>query len=785
MRLQHSLFAILLAWTACAPALAPLKERKDEPGAAAAYYSMKRQGAANPHERYAAARAQMARMASAPSVASVNSWTFLGPGNIGGRTRTLVIDPEDDKVMYAGGVSGGVWKTVDGGERWEPIGDVLTNLAVNAMAVDPRDRRLLYVGTGEGYFREEVRGTGLPLRGNGIYLTRDSGRSWQHLPSTAGEDFHWVNDLVVSVHDSNRIYAATRTGIWRSADAGQSWTRVLDPEIGSGCLDLAGRTDAPGDYLYASCGTFEQATVYRTTQAESDDPWTAVLREPHMGRTTLAIAPSRPSTIYALSASNEEGISNQGLLAVFRSDESGDPGTWSATVRNTDPVKLNSLLLTNPAPASYRDCGGSRDTVITMGWYCNVIAVDPQDPERVWAAGVDLFRSDDGGKNWGLASYWWTGRKTASYVHADQHGILFHPRYDGENNQTMFALTDGGVFRTDNARAGVATGQSATCQPSKSDVRFTSLNHNFGATQFYHGAVSPDGRTFIGGTQDNGTLRGRIEAGSDGWEEIWGGDGGYVVIDPGDPDIIFAESQWGSFVRSTDGGNSFGSARAGLEDDFLFITPLAVDPTRPSRLWTGGRRLWRWSTESRSWWPASTTVEGKISAIAVAPRQSDRVIAGTSTGAIYRTNRGTSADGATVWERVSPRQGWISWIAFDPVDANVVYATYAGFGGTHVWKSVDGGASWSPLDGELPDIPVHSIAVDPTRRDRLYLGTDLGVFVSLDGGRHWNVENTGFAPAVTETVLIVRGSIYAFTHGRGVWRAELPPSATRRRGVRR
>ena len=139
------------------------------------------------------------------------------------------------------------------------------------------------------------------------------------------------------------------------------------------------------------------------------------------------------------------------------------------------------------------------------------------------------------------------------------------------------------------------------------------------------------------------------------------------------------------------------------------------------------------------------------------------------------------------WQSSKPRDGWVSWIAFDPFDAAVVYATYAGFGGTHLWKSTDGGATWSPLGSDLPDIPVHSIAVDPARRERLYLGTDLGVFVSLDGGAHWRVENTGFAAVVTETVVIGQGArgpaVYAFTHGRGAWRAELSPR-DRRRAVR-
>ncbi len=166
----------------------------------------------------------------------------------------------------------------------------------------------------------------------------------------------------------------------------------------------------------------------------------------------------------------------------------------------------------------------------------------------------------------------------------------------------------------------------------------------------------------------------------------------------------------------------------------------------------------------------------------MAPGDSEQVLAGTTQGDVFRTAIGRTAGAETVWERSRPRAGWVSWLAFDPRDPDVVYATYARFGGRHVWKSEDGGVSWQPLDGSgdghLPNIPVHALVVDPGDSRRLYLGTDLGVFVSLDGGASWAVENTGFAAAVTESLAIApnpggRPWLFAFTHGRGAWRVEL------------
>jgi photosystem II stability/assembly factor-like uncharacterized protein len=824
--LLASLIVLIAACQAESPSIsqpvqptARSKMKFDAPDEAEALYRMKRMApeGMDPQRLYDAARRQMARMRRyatandrvlAPATSrlaeegvaaarQISGWEFLGPGNIGGRTRALLIDPRNADVIYAGGVSGGIWKTSNGGGFWKPIGDNLANLAVNSMAMHPEDSTTLYAGTGEGYFREELRGTALPLRGDGIFRTRNGGDTWEHLASTRNSDFHWVNDVVVSRRDPRRVYAATRTGVWRSSDEGETWRRILGVVVKGGCLDLEMRTDAAGDYLFASCGIYQQATVFRHRNAETDTGWEIVLNASGMSRTSLAIAPSNPSVVYALSASNNPGPQrrfDQGLLAVYRSDRNGDPGSWVAVNRNDDSVKLDTLLLTNPLSGG-PGCPGSFGSYVGMGWHCNVISVDPTNPDIVWAAGVDLFRSDDGGRTWGLASYWWAPTTTPSFVHADQHAIAFHPSYDGEGNQIVFVANDGGVFKTANARDAVAYGAENVCRADATNLRWESLNHNFGATQFYHGTPFPDGKRWAGGAQDNGTLLGTVEQGTDGWSMIWGGDGGHVAIDPTNPNVIYAESQGGNIVKSVDGGQTFGFALNGLSPQgFLFIAPFLIDPNRNTRLWTGSTQMYRTDDGAGLWSAASAPLPAQVSAIAVAPGNPDAVLAGTNNGSIARTDRATTATAETQWTVVRPRTGFVSSLAFDPSDANVAYATYAGFGGgAHVWRSDDGGATWVSLDGTgdgaLPDIPIHSLAIDPTRPERLFLGTDLGVFASIDGGAQWYVENSGFAAVVTETVTIGQGArgpaIYAFTHGRGAWRAELTEAPQRRRATRR
>ena len=793
MLLRSILVALvfLLACTAQPP------RRSDEPDRAAEYYAMRRAGSDDPIRDLARAREAMRGMrkiaTNATSTRPFDEWRFLGPGNIGGRTRVLVIQPDNPDVMYAGGVSGGIWKTANGGAAWKPIGDDLVNIAINSLVMHPNDPRILFAGTGEGYFREEVRGTGLPLRGNGIFVTADGGDTWTQLPSTANPEFHFVNDLVISAHDPSRIYAATRTGVWRSVNSGADWQHILETSAKGGCLELAWRGDTQNDYVFASCGTLDQATVYRTKHAETTPDWESVLSEPNQGRTSIAIAPSNPSIVYALAASNESGTKNQGVLGVYRSTSSGDAGSWQPRATNTSNDRIATLLLSNVYAGTRTTCigAGASNQHVPMGWYTNTIAVDPVDPQRVWIGSVDLFRSDDGGATWGVASYWWDnfGDPVPSWVHADQHAIVFHPQYDGVNNRTMYFANDGGLFRTSNPHATIGYGAGAACNSASSLISFQQINHNYGVTQFYHGAVFPDGRTFIGGTQDNGTIVGTIDDGIDHWWTVLGGDGAYVAVDPQDPNYVYAESQFGAFTRSTNGGRLFRGANTGLQSEqFLFVTPFALDPKVPNRIWIGGRRMLRTENRGNLWLPASPQLGGHVSAIAISPASSDHVLAGTTEGTIARTNTATTNAPSTPWMTTRLREGWVSSLTFDPVDANVVYATYAGFGGAHVWKSADGGTTWTSIDGNLPDMPVHSIAVDPTLRTRLFLGTDLGVFVSVDGGAQWSVENTGFANAVTEAVFIGPGdlgpAVYAFTHGRGAWRAELTITGPKRRSVR-
>lgn len=774
----------------------PERERYDKPAEAVSFYRKKRVPEGEneiPIERYFTARERMKTMPRYSTAerrylrnqAGTNraeqemlaNWTSLGPGNIGGRTRAMVIHPQEPNIIYAAGVSGGVWKSTDGGSTWAPISDLMANISVNSLAMDPKDSKVIYAGTGEGYF------AGDSVQGAGIFRTTDGGTVWTRLDSTANKtDFFYVNDLVVSPNDSKRLYAATGNGVWRSIDGGETWSRVLPQTVLLGCLDLAIRTDQTTDYIFASCGSLTKATIYRNTDAAGTGTWNAVHTETDMGRTSLAIAPSNQNVVYAMTSAYLFGSYQYALHAVFRSMSGGDPGSWTAQVRNSDANKLNTALLSSPRFALATDCGFALDDdFIGQGWYDNVIAVDPVDPNRVWVGGIDLFRSDDGGVNWGIASNAYV--EDIFSIHPDQHVILFHPQYNGTSNQVMYVANDGGIFRTDNARAGVLTGPKAACGTSGIGVKWTTLNNNYGVTQFYHGLPFPSGSSYFGGTQDNGTLLGSDAKGSNAWREINPGDGGYVAVDSANPSILYAEYTGISIRKSTDGGNTFGNSTFGIDDSGLFISPYVMDPSDPSRLWTGGAYLWRTTNGAAQWSVASdlTAGSGAVSSIAIAPTNAASALAGMEDGYILRTDSALLSGITTFWAASRPRSGYVSWVAFDPTNKDIAYATYSTFGGSHVWRSIDGGVNWTPIDGSgtgtLPDIPVHSIVVEPGNTAHLYIGTDMGVFVSADGGATWAIENTGFANVVTESLAlnVVGGvtQLFAFTHGRGAWRVNL------------
>jgi photosystem II stability/assembly factor-like uncharacterized protein len=662
----------------------------------------------------------------------------------------------------------------------------MLTLGITSIVIDPNDTSVLYAGTGEGIL------TGRPgIRGLGIFKSTDAGVTWNQLPGTVQGvpvgSFYYVNEVAISPNDSNRIYAATRYGVWRSVDAGTTWSPVLSnptylgtPATSNGstvgCTDIAIRSDLDPDVILACFGSFTDDGLFRSL--DGGDTWEFLGGGTAQGRMTVTIYPGDQDIMYLLMANNGSTAPTGQLINVYRSLDGGD--TWQPRVdldTLTGPWLLSNLILAT---------GCLEGGTYSQGWYDNIIRVDPTDPDTVWVGGVDIFRSDDGGATWGIPGYWifYTLDPPPPYqIHPDHHNIVFHPEYNGTTNQTMYVTNDGGIFRTNNARAATS---SEDC-PLPGDEPFPEIvwervNNNYGVTQFYHGDSGVVSDVFVGGAQDNGTNAVYSEGAPNDWDLIFGGDGGYVAIDHTNSDVMYVEYQFFPTIqKSIDGGQTFEEAFNGITDtDGLFITPFAMDPSDPDVLWTGGSRPWRTTNAASLWEVKGPNFSGPetISAIAISPADGNVVYLGFNNGYVVRTLNGLSVN--PTWEVFSNGLvgAWVSSVAVDPFDPETAYATYSNFGVPHIFRTTNGGQTWFAIDGidfeGVPDIPVHWLAVRPCDSLDLFAATELGVFRSTDGGQSWEPFNEGGAHVVVES-LDFRNErlLVAYTHGRGAFQVDL------------
>lgn len=694
---------------------------------------------------------------NAPAAAGINqrSWTSLGPGNVGGRVRSVVVHPTNPQTMWAGSVGGGIWKTTDGGASWRPLNDFMANLAVSTMAIDPTNPDVLYAGTGEDFLNLDQ------LSGAGIFKTTDGGTNWTQLPSTAGSNFRSINRLAISPTNNQVLLAATSNGIYRSTDGGGNWTFVdgnlgikqvaFNPNNGN----LAVASGSNGKLLYSTDGGVHWTPATGVSTSSDSNK-----------RVEIAYAPSNPNIVYA--SVNEgrratDGITYYGLI--YKSTDGGHSYTQA------------SQFL-------YGYFGNNRFGGDGQGWYDNAIWVSPTNSNTLIVGGIDLWRSTDGGatltkiSDWNCGGLEWSIRDNCggpTSAHADQHIIVSHPGYNGTTNRTVFFGNDGGVYKA----------QDATTVQQLSG--WQELNNNFGVTQFYGGAGNITSGKIVGGTQDNGDLNytGNPEA----WRLMGGGDGGFSAADPTNSNYFYGEYVRLQIRRSTDGGASTSSIHNGIGDaggNALFIAPFILDPNNPNTMLAGGRSLWR-STNVKASTPSWASIRGpiqdsegnplEISAISVAPGNSNIIFVGYVNGLVYKTTNGTST--SPTWTRVDSQAmpgRFTTRITVSPSNSNVVYATFGGFETDNVWRTADGGSTWTEITGSgqtgLPNAPVRSLVVHPNNPSWLYVGTEVGVFASENGGANWSVPTDGPANVSVDELFWMGTRLVAATHGRGMFEAD-------------
>jgi photosystem II stability/assembly factor-like uncharacterized protein len=688
------------------------------------------------------------------SLKKVNSisWSAVGPGNIGGRIRSIIINSSNSNQILIGSVSGGIWKTTNGGSSWTPKLDTQDPISIGSMVLVGSST--VYAGTGEGWWNTDA------VYGGGIYKSTDFGDTWSLLSSTIGANiWNFRNVLRMDVDPSGNVYAVTKAynvtggvgnyytngGLFRTTDGGTSWTKISQTTI----TNYYAGTDVIAVSSSVILFSTDSDGIYRTTN--SGTTWTKISSGlPSSGYNRIAMArdPNNSSIIYAVFSATSTGSPYYGLRGIFRSTNSG--ATWTAL---TNPPRL-------PSTSNSSYLGG-------QGWYDNIIAVDPFNSNNIYAGGVDMVKSTNGGSSWFQLTYWNTGYGNP-YVHADHHAIAFDPN----NSGVVYGGNDGGIYKSINGGS-----------------NWTAMNNGLEITQFYGGAVYPSGNIYYGGTQDNGHLK--FSSGTS-WTQVESGDGGYAAQSQVSSTTTYEEYVYLWMEKSTNGGTTWSNCYTGISDATngnycLFISPFSMDPENSSVLIAGSDNVWITSNSAGSWTSSSNTLSAgaKVSAVTVVNASANYLgFAGTTDGKIFKCTSLNPSSGTDTWTAITPsgnNSAWVRRIVVDLSNKNIIYACYSGFNnaniGKHIYRSTNQGTSWSDISTNLPDIPVHSLVIDPINSGTVYIGTETGVYQSTDTGVSWNTFTAGMPSYVPVDELVLQtgtNTLFAFTHGRGVWKTTSP-----------
>jgi photosystem II stability/assembly factor-like uncharacterized protein len=733
-----------------------------------------------------AAEKPAAAKASAPKPAAVTvdyndvfkglKFREIGPAVMGGRIDDFAVVESNPDIIYVGTASGGVFKTTNGGTTWEPVFDDQQNSTIGDVTVAPSDPSIVWVGTGEANNRQSS------SWGNGVYKSTDAGKSWKHM----GLDgtMH-IGRIVISPADPNTLYVAAEGNLWgpskdrgvyKSSDGGKTWSNVLFVNEDTGASDIAMEPESPGTLIAALYqrrrtvfgynGSGPGSGLYKTTDGgatwkklEKGLPWDPEAKKPvvaadkepegpeavtEIGRIGVNFYRRNGNVVYALIEHAHGGI--------FRSDDQGE--TWT---RASD---------TNP-----------------RGIYYSQVVIDPNNDQRVWVHGAQMYYSEDGGKTFKT--------NLVQKIHGDYHAMWIDPR----DSNHMITGSDGGVYS------------------SRDRGKSWDYINNIAIGQFYEIGLDMQKPYHIcGGLQDNNVWCGpsatfdtRGIANSD-WFTVGGGDGFYAQIDPTDPNTVYAESQDGNLLRRNLKTHESRSIRPPANEGerlrFQWNSPIVVSSFDSKTIYYGGNYLFKSNNRGDSWtrlgndltnnqdreklpimgrvpdkytlsrhdgvenWPAITT-------ITESPLNRDLLYAGTDDGNLQVTR-----DGGKTWKQISPKKGiYVTRIVASRFNEGTAYLTLDGHRSNdfnvYVFVTGDYGETWKPIRNGIADDAgtVHVIREHFRNPKLLFLGTERGLFLSYDQGGHWSRLKLNLPTVPVDDIAIHPrdNDLVLGTHGRSIW----------------
>lgn len=717
----------------------------------------------------------------------------IGPTRQGGRYVDFAVDENNPRVFYAATATGGLWKTVNNGITFTPVFDDQPDFALGAVALAPSRPDVVYVGTGEA---NNSRST---YDGSGVYKSVDGGQKWTKagLPNAGRIGrivVHPKNPDIVLVAASGRLYSENPDrGVYRSTDGGANWTRTLNHQVDGrpiGAIDIAMDPSNPS-VLYASTydkvrrpWTFGEggpgSAIFKST--DGGGTWrqlTAGLPTGMIGRIGLSIARSAPKTVYAVvenanardpkvSAEERrkrlaEGFGDGSIGdELYRSDDAG--ATW----RKVAPPE--------PDPAAAGQGRGGRGGWAggTPPYYYGQIRVDPNDKEHVYLLSVGVTHTTDGGKTWS-SPFGFGG---------DNHAMWINP---ADSSHLVLGHDHGMGVSFD-------AGRSWLSPDNKPLAQFYAVGYDMDRPY-----------NVYGGLQDNGSLRGpsTLKGGGsipfEAWYRVGGGDGFYNVVDPTDSRWLYNESQFGAIQRmdqKTGQSRSIRYSRPQGQDPLRWnwMSPIMLSPHTPEVLYHAANVLLRSTNRGDSWTEISPDLTknlperrngsgniqyATITTIDESPVVSGVIWAGTDDGNVQLTR-----DGGKTWTNVTDKIGghpgyWVSRVIASHHDAATAYATATGYRRDDfkpfVWKTTDYGASWTSLAANLPNEAINVIREDPKNQNLLFVGTDFGLYATLDGGKVWQRMKNGLTTNPVHDLAIHprEHEIIVGTHGRGIYIADI------------